>query len=1116
MSKRARIFLTSLTLILMFGATTATVAQETTASVRGTVQSPSGTPAAGAVVTITDTRTGSTRRVTTTNNGLFNIRGLLVGGPYTIQVDSDEYRGTVIHDVFANLSSASRYNFVLENKGAIEEVVVVSSALVRGADVASGPSTSFSFEEIEALPTINRNIRDVIRLDPRVNIGRSGAGGGGFGISCLGGSAKANSFTIDGVRVADGFGLNDSGNSARNTFPVPFDTVRAASVEFAPIDVQYGQFTGCNINVVTKSGTNEFSGSAFYLFNDESLTGDTLDGRTVISEPFEDKNWGFEFGGPIIKDTLFFYLAYEETDGGGAQSTGPIGGGFANERFLTVEDANRIADILRSQYDRDPGEIVRTLPAVSERKFIRIDWNINDNHRLEGSYVDLEESNLRSDGLGFNGFTFSDNFQVNGTVQEQFSVRLFSNWTDRLSTEIKFSSLDVADLQDPFGGGEAQNDNKPRLLVQDGAGNTILTSGPGEFRSANDLQYTLEQIKIKADYVIGDHTLTFGFEQESLDIFNLFVSDATGRIVFDSIEDLEAGIASLIRGNGSFSGDINDAAASFSRDINALYFQDQWMPSNRLTITAGIRYDWFESSDVPSENPVFEQRYGFKNTQAFNGLDVVLPRVGLTYDLPYSKLGEIQLRAGFGIFTGSDPTVSFANSFQNTGGAIGFGASFIPPCTAADLNVLSSGSFNGIPPCIAQGQQNQANTNTGRVAATDPDFDLPTEQRWNIGASLISVSEIDFFNDWEVQLDYIYSNHKNSRDWIDLTLTQRVDANGQPIFLPDGRPQFFAIDPLLEGCDATFAGIGNGFNNVTTACDAGTDDQDVVMTNGLSGSTTSISVQLNKLFQFGDKTSLNFRFGYAYTDTKAGNPGTNSTATSSFEEVAVAVLNQVELGPSFWTNKHNFVVGTTFKHYFFADHPTSIGVFFRRRSGRPFSYAYDNNTPTSLFGDSDNEERNLFYVPSGRNDPIIDLTRLDQQGTTDDFFAFLESTGLNEYAGQISPKNGFTGPWNSDMDIRISQDIPLPGWNHSLKLFFDIENVLNLFSDSQNVTKFFDSGDVNEGLPVMDAALSPDGTQFVLSNFNPGGSKPSDFNPIRIDTDDSVWRIQLGIRYQFN
>ena len=239
MYRTIRVSLSLLAVFLLLLAPVAGIAQEITGSVRGTVSTPAGDPASGETVTVTDTRTGSTRVVTTTDSGMFNVRGLTVGGPYTIRVDSSQYQGTVVTDVYTSLSAAATFNIVLEDQtGMMEEVIVVSSAAVATADLAIGPSTAFDIEEIEALPTISRQIRDVVRLDPRVNVGRA-SGGNGFGISCMGGSGRANSFTIDGVRRADGFGLNASGNSARNTFPVPFDTVRSDSVEFAPVDVQY-------------------------------------------------------------------------------------------------------------------------------------------------------------------------------------------------------------------------------------------------------------------------------------------------------------------------------------------------------------------------------------------------------------------------------------------------------------------------------------------------------------------------------------------------------------------------------------------------------------------------------------------------------------------------------------------------------------------------------------------------------------------------------------------------------------------------------------------------------------------------------------------------------------
>ncbi len=1103
---------TLLAVMLLLTLPVALNAQEITGSVRGTVLDPSGNAEVGATVVVSDTRTGSNRSVSTNDSGNFNVRNLTVGGPYTIRVSSASYQSTTITDVFTTLSGAVNFNIALEAITAgIEEIVVIASA-VRTANLAIGPSSSFDLGQISALPSISRQVRDIIRLDPRVGVGRAD-GGNGFGVSCLGGSNRSNSFTIDGVASADGFGLNASGNSARNTFPIPFDSMANASVEFAPIDVQYGRFTGCNVNVVTKSGTNEWQGSTFYLFNDDSSTGDTINGNTVITEPFKDLNWGAEIGGPIIKDKLFFYGSYEETDEGAAQNDGPIGGGFANERFITVDDANQVRDILINQYGRDPGAIVRTLPQTSERYFARLDWNINDFHRAEFTYTDLTESNLEGDDFGFNGFTFSDNFEAEGTDQQAMSFRLFSDWNDSFSTEFRYSQLEVIDNQGPFGGGEAQDGNIPRIEVFDGAGSVALTSGPGTFRSANDLQYDLDQLKIAGHYTWNDHRFTLGYELDSLNVFNLFVANGTGTIEFADIAALQAGTAQGIDGNGSFTGDINDAAAAFQRDIHSFYVQDTWQPTDSLQVVAGVRYDSYQSDDRPINNPVYEQRYGFRNDTSFDGLDLLMPRLGLTYDLPFNQLGPIQMSAGFGLFSGGDPTVHFANAFQNFGGAIGSASE--RNCAAADLQVLQGGTFTGIPACIGQAQRAQAGLNTGRADAVDPSFNLPHQQRWNLGFNWFVESNNSFLDGWQVEADYIYSDAQDASEFLDLTLTQRVDSGGNPQFLPDARPVFFAVDPLLTGCDAQFIAPGQGFSNVSVACNAGRDDQDILLTNGVSGETHSFSLQLNRSFDFSANSALDVRFGYAYTDASIGNPITSSTATSGFEEVATAIINQNRLAPAQYANEHNFVLSLNFEHYWTEGTPLQVGMFVRRRSGRPFSYAYDNNTPSTLFGDSDNEERNLFYVPTGPNDPLVDMSALVDSGQSGDFFRFLEESGLNSYAGGIAGRNQFEQDWSTDVDIRIQQDIRLPGnFNHKLKLFFDIENLLNLFDDGENVQRFVDVGDVDEAVPILDAALSADRTQFVYSNFNPGAGRNTGI-PFTTDVDDSVWRIQAGVRYEF-
>ena len=1091
--------------IVLLAAPVASNAQETTTAVRGVVTTPAGDPAAAQSVTITDTRTGATRATTTNDSGAFSIRGLPVGGPYTIVVQSSQYQDARVTDVYTNLSAAASFNIALGAADQAIEEIVVTAQLVAVQQLAVGPGTAFSIDDIEAMPSIARQIRDVIRIDPRVSLGRAD-NGAGSGINCLGGNSRSNAFTIDGAVASDGFGLNEgTGTSARFAFPVPYDTVASASVEFAPIDVQYSQFTGCAINIVTKPGSNEFHGSAFYLYNDKGLTGTTLSGREVISDPFEDKNFGFDFSGPIIKDKLFFTVAYEETDEGGVQNSGPIGGGFANEDWLTVAEAEEIAGVLLNQYGRDVGPIVRNLPQTSERWFARFDWNINDNHRAEFTYTMLDELNLDPDDLGFGGFTFKDNFEFEGIDQETMSLRLFSNWTDRLSTEFRYSNFDVIDIQGPAGGGEAQDANPiTRIEVGD-----IFTSGPGFFRSANDLKYTIDQIKLSADYVLGDHTLTVGFEQESRDVFNLFIPDATGTITFDDTAALIAGTANGIVMNGSYTQVAADAAAAFKRDINSFYLQDEWQINDVLTVIAGVRFDQYKSDDAPIANPVFQTRYGFSNTQTFDGLEMVQPRLGLTWDLGDNRFGSTVLSAGYGVFGGGDPTVHFANAYQNFGGAIGFGGDFSAAC-AADPNVLQvtdgAGQFTGLPDCIRQAAADSANANTGAVAAVDPNFDLPENHRWSIGLNHVMSSDNAWLDGWEIQAAYIYTDHKNAVDWVDLRLT----PNG--VILPDGRPQHFEVDPTLPGCTATFNGIRQGFSNAGTnggPCDdTRNQNQDVLMTNGVEGSTKSFAIQFARDIEFTEKTSLNVGLGYAWLDAEVGNPVNSSTAGSSYEEVAVTNLNNAALGPALWANEHNFVIRARLKHYWNDNNATSIAMFYQRRSGRPFSYTYEDDTVEEYFGDSDDEERVLIYVPTGPNDPLMNFSNLSQ-AEIDGLFDFFDATGLSAYAGGIAPKNAFNSPWSSDLDMRIQQDIGL--WKeHQVQLFFDIENVLNLFGPGNN-KRYADTGDIQEGVRVLEInERSPainNTDEFEITRWYDEGQN--------LDVDDSVWRIQVGIRYKF-
>jgi hypothetical protein len=246
-------------------------AQQITTEISGQVTGADGAPISNATVTITDTRTGSSQEATTGSDGLFSARNLQTGGPYTVTATATGFQGQTVEQLFTNLQGATQLTFSLTPVTAETDAgtIVVTAARAKATQLEVGPGTSFSAQVMETAPSYNRDVRDIIRIDPRVSLDREDTATGGSGvdrISCLGSNDRGNAFTVDGTPQGDIYGLNDTGFSSRSSTPVPYDAVRETQVQFAPYDVEYGNFTGCAINVVTKSGSNRFHGGAFYEF----------------------------------------------------------------------------------------------------------------------------------------------------------------------------------------------------------------------------------------------------------------------------------------------------------------------------------------------------------------------------------------------------------------------------------------------------------------------------------------------------------------------------------------------------------------------------------------------------------------------------------------------------------------------------------------------------------------------------------------------------------------------------------------------------------------------------------------------------------------------------------
>ncbi len=1073
MNNRLR-FLSQLTFALsLLLVSVAALAQETTSAARVSLYGPDGNPVSGQSVSITDTRTGAIRTSVTNESGFASFRGLPVGGPYTVNVSSPNYANQTVTDI--NLSLGDTYDVVLQLGSADLEEVVVTGQMIGGEQIALGPSSTFNAQTIADMPTVDRDLRDVIRADPRIYIDPSVGGGA---VQCSGANPRFNSLTVDGVRMNDLFGLNQNGYPTERQ-PFSYDSIEQISVELAPYDVVYGQFTACNVNAVTKSGSNEWHGSAFFEYTSDDLKGDTLEGDRLDTGNYDEKRYGATLSGAILKDKLFFFLAYEKQEASnlfdrtvfGAPTVGRV------VRGVNQDQLDEIYQIAQEVYGYTPGQPVSSLPNEDEKYTIKLDWDISENHRATYTYNYNDGFNMTDSDSDDNEFEFSDHYYERGAELKSHTAALFSNWTDRFSTEVRYSNLKLDNRQISRGRNEI-GEIQIRTFNVDETGATNLATvylGTDDSRQANKLDYEANNIKLAGLYELGDHLLTFGYELDDLDIFNLFVQHTRGEYRFDEecsstnpngcIEAFREGRPDDIYYGNSPTLDPNDAAADFGYKTNTLYLQDEWLTlGGDLTLTFGVRYDWYSSNDKPLYNQFFFDRNGFANTETFDGADLFQPRFGFNWNIT----PDVSLRGGIGLYSGGNPNVWLTNSYQSNGLTnvqlretviersppppenCGLGVEF----SLFDIPLSGSGRpLYDIPQCQVDAVA-FAQPNSG-VNAVAPGFEIPKQWRASLGTTWT------FGDDYMFNADLLLAKSDDSATIIASTLVPVGPG-------PDGRMIY----------DDTRA-----FNS------------DYILTNvtGSDARSTQLAFSLSKAYENWDWSA-----GYAWTDAEDINPMTSSVAFSNYASVATSDPNNPDRATSNYEIEHRFTFSVSYSAYWWGDNRTNFTLFGSQSSGRPYSYVYEG--AGSVFGD-DVDGRHLIYVPTGPSDPnVVFGPNFD----VDAFFAYAEANGLMKYAGGIAPRNAFNSSWWTTFDLRIEQELPGFKQGHKFAAYAVFKNLCNLINDNWCVLKETDFPLMRE---IISTGITADRSQYLYNEFfavRPGRQAEA-----------SLWEIAVGLTYRF-
>ncbi|WP_298913186.1 TonB-dependent receptor [uncultured Algimonas sp.] len=1071
-------------------------AQVTASSVNGVVRTNTGLPVADANVTITYLPTGRVDRATTSANGTFFETGLLVGGPYTISITSAE--GNLLRENVRLLPSTNSFQLVVSG---LQDEVVVTGTRVDTTDIGDGLGSAFSNEEIIGQPSATRDLIATLVRDPLAN-------STGVGIlSIAGANPRFNALSIDGSLQQADFGLGQSTYATRRS-PISLDVIESATVVATDYSVTQSGFTGGLVNVVTKSGTNEFDGVLYFYKQNEDFFGDETENDegervTVPVIPFDEEEYGFVLRGPIVKDKLFFLASYDEfKSASGAEFS-------QNDRNTGLDPAifPALANIVQTGLGYDIGERPLSLsnPVKSERMLGKIDWNINDFHRAAFTYQNTQEDQVNNVGSR----TFSTAYYDSPSELTAYSGQLFSDWTEDFSTELRVNYKEFDQEQNCRAGsgvGAVTIELSTADLVgtslegfiEDTAGEVEFEGGCDEFRQGNTFSDERLQIQGVGRLTADDHLLTFGAEFQNYQLANLFAQNSVGTFFFDSIDGLQNGIAQTASVRLPQSGNRADTLAEWGYDQIALFLQDSWQVTPNLRVDGGVRYERIMQDDIPAERTFVQQLYGIPNTLNLDGNDLVMPR----FSFEWNALDRTTLTGGFGVYGGGDPKVWTSNAFT-------------PPVFFSRLNNFAVGSpADGTPQALIDlATANDAN-DPGPIDIIAPNFKTPSDLKASLRLDQgfnLNFGDFNLGDDYTFSAQVLYTDSQNGFGWQNIAQIRNPEALPTGT-APDGRPIYADLDALR-------------LNNV------------IALTNVDQGESWVYTASLAKDWDFG----LSGYISYAYQDIESATPGSSSRGISNFRGTQDINRNFPVPGRAVYETEHAFKVGLTFQRDLIAGLESRFSLFGNITSGEPFSYTFDVDRSNALFGRSGDREsprdNDLLYIPAisggAINDPNVVVASGFNQA---DFIDFVNREGLS--AG-LQDKNEGNSTWNQQWDFQWQQEIPFFNkqaekflGENKLKFVLDINNIANLLNSDwgtqYNGPRFDANGVVRADLVSatdvaangVDGATALEGDAPRTTCINAGDCVYR-YNSFR-DRDAnfqqlfrSVYEIRAGIRYEF-
>ena len=1089
------------------------MAQITTSGISGKVTA-NGEDIIGATIKAVHQPSGTVYRAVTNIDGRYSIQGMRPGGPYVLEVSYVGYKTKEVKNFNLSLGQNTILNESLsENAEMLQDVVVTADRNNNMRTDRAGATTSINADQIEAVPTVSRSMNDLLKLTPQgANVGS--------GFSVGGGNYRQSYVTVDGAAFNNAFGIG--GNLPGNGSPISLDALDQISVSSSPYDVRLSGFTGGAISAVTKSGTNQFKGTAYMYTTNSHLRGNKVSDYELNRLQSHATTWGASFGGPIIKDKLFFFAngEYQSNISAGPSGTARVN---ASDEWSpssgTVHrplqsDMDNMLSFLNKTYGYNPGRYQGySLDTPSYKFLARIDWNINENNKLNIRFSkshDKDSSNPSSSTTPFkDSVIYPGGEDATGGKSQSGRTANAGLYFEsaRYYQEKNFTSF-AAEWNSKWGGvsnvlrATYSYQDEPRTYVGGmfptvdilKNGSYYMGFGPDPFTEGNLRQVKTFVATDEATWSMGIQNFTAGLQFETNKATNGFGAASAGYYVFESMDDFmngkaprSYGVTFPMDGSGQF-------LATMKYNQFSAYVQDQVNFSDRFRLTAGLR---FELPIYPELENNYNKAFAAMKWKNDAGVEsqystdqlpdaplTVSPRVGFNWDILGNH--KLVLRGGTGYFIGRLPFVWLVSAVGNAG--CGQYTYYYNTASDKGATYKMDKFYQSREDQLKVLQQQGLAVNREDAAApstpTIIDKDLKMNATWKTSLALDAKLPYDI----DFSLEGIYSREFNPATVINLD--RYWDGKSYTELAPGDKRKWYSR---------------NSYSNPYMITNA-----------GHKAYYYSITASLAKKFAFG----LNLSASYTYSKAKSYGDGVGDQVSSAYynNRYSVNGNNDMELGYGTYVAPNRLLISASYKKDYGKNFGSEVGLIYEcMNMGYADGYSCTRYT-YQLTGNVVNDygSNGLVYIPASRE--ALDKWNFKDNGKytaeqqKDDFWAYINQDDyLKNHKGEYAERGGAVMPWHHQLDFKFNQNFYLnvAGQKNTLQFGVDIKNLANLLNNSWGLYKTVNN------TKLLKYTAGKNGAQGSFQ-FQKNGKDVLSKTYTNLTSFNSTYSIQFSIRYIFN